>query len=579
MIPRNKRSYRLATVLVFAALLLTVGCAKQGYPSGGPKDTTPPQVLQTTPADKTLHFDQHQFSILFDEYVVLKDADNNILVSPPMEPKPIYTVKGHSIIVKLSDTLQPNTTYLFQFQEAIADFNEGNLLPQLSYVFSTGPNLDSLCIEGNVVDAFTQQPREDPITVMAYRADTINPIADSMAYRLAPTYITRCNKQGHFVLSHLDSGLFWIIALIDNNKNNRLDKGESMAFLSSPIASHQALPDSTHSAIGMIHMDLFDTDPPAQRILGATMPTAGTAVIATQQPMVQPSVEARQQSLIQHLNTRGDTLTLWYSKPTDSLHLAIHDPTGIDDTLHLGVSKNSKSTKLSQTQQPKTNVLTLRPSFKDKQPYYQPFTYTASTPIATHRADSCIICLDADSVIHQGIGLAIDSTGLSAHMVFDSTFHPQGGAAYTFTLLPSALTDIWGRSNDSLLVATTLTSAADYGTLHLTVVLNPDSINAPVIIEVLNDKNTTVASSTIDSTTTLHFRHLEAGNYRLRATIDANANGHWDPGQYAQDRQPETVRYFHKTLNLRANWDFEEQWDISAQPTVPQVRPSIGTAN
>ncbi len=576
MTAHNKHLYHLATAIIILSQLILVGCAKQGYPSGGPKDTTPPQVVQTTPADNTLYFDQHQFAILFDEYVVLKDADNNILVSPPMDPKPTYTIKGRSLIVKLSDTLQPNTTYLFQFQDAIADFNEGNLLPQHSYAFSTGATIDSLTLEGLVVDAFTQQPREDPVTVMAYRADTLDPVADSMAYRMAPAYITRCDKQGHFTLSHLDSGSFWLIALIDNNKNNRLDHGEPMAFLSSAVASHTALPDSVRSATPMLHMNLFDTEQPAQRILSATMPTAGTAVIVTQQPMAQPMVEARQQSLQQHLNTRGDTLTLWAAKPTDSLYLVVHDTTGIHDTLRLAAAKNTKSAKLTPAQQPKTNTLVLTPSFKNQHPYYQPFTFASSTPLATRRADSCITCLDADSVLHQGISLSIDSTGLTAQMIFDSTFHPQAGAAYTFTLLPNKLTDIWDRNNDTLVVATTLSNATDYGTLHLTLTINTDSIHSPVIIELLDSKNTVLSSFTAFNTTTHLFPHLEAGTYRLRATIDANANGHWDAGTYTQGQQPETVRYFHKTLTLRANWDFEEQWDLSAKHTIPQSRRSFG---
>ena len=96
-------------------------------PSGGSKDVTPPQSLRMSPSSGTLNNSSNEF----DEYVVIKDAENNILVTPPMKENPEVKTKGKGVKVTIKDTLQPNTTYLFQFKEAIADFNEGNLLPSL----------------------------------------------------------------------------------------------------------------------------------------------------------------------------------------------------------------------------------------------------------------------------------------------------------------------------------------------------------------------------------------------------------------------------------------------------------------
>ena len=83
---------RIIPILIIAFLLQA--CAKQGMPSGGPKDTAPPKVLAVTPENKTTNFNATGFSISFDEYVVLKDAENNILVSPPLKTKPEYRTKG-----------------------------------------------------------------------------------------------------------------------------------------------------------------------------------------------------------------------------------------------------------------------------------------------------------------------------------------------------------------------------------------------------------------------------------------------------------------------------------------------------
>jgi len=181
---------------VWAALLLgtLAGCAKQGYPSGGPVDRTPPKVQVATPPSGTADFAAQEFTLQTDEYITIKDADNNILVSPPMKEKPEYTVRGHKVTVRIKDTLQENTTYLFQFKGAIVDFNEGNPLPTFEYVFSTGAVIDSMTLRGRVVDALTLKASKETVSVLAYDEGA----PDSAVALETPHYYTRCDTGGHF---------------------------------------------------------------------------------------------------------------------------------------------------------------------------------------------------------------------------------------------------------------------------------------------------------------------------------------------------------------------------------------------
>ena len=162
----------LSLLFVLSLLSLVSACARQGYPTGGPKDETPPVALGTRPANESRGFDGKEFYIQFDEYVVLKNATENVLVSPPMKEKPEFTTKGKGVLVKLKDTLQANTTYLFQFKDAIADFTEGNLLPSYEYVFSTGEAMDTMMLSGQVVDARSGKAWKESVTVMAYRVES-----------------------------------------------------------------------------------------------------------------------------------------------------------------------------------------------------------------------------------------------------------------------------------------------------------------------------------------------------------------------------------------------------------------------
>lgn len=256
------------------------GCAKAGMPSGGPKDKEPPKVLRTEPENGATQWTANEFAIFFDEYVTVKDADKNILVSPPMDTKPEYVTKGHAVVVKIKDSLRANTTYLFQFKEGIVDYNEGNPLASFEYVFSTGSGIDSMTIRGQVLDALTHRPyqAEGAITVAAFgleqmarfdsvqniyldsllRADTTGTLAekvdrlhagDSIVAKEKPMYMTRCDKEGRFEMNHLREGSYRVLAFEDGDNNLLLKAGEAVAFLDTLVlAQHMPPPVDTTKA-------------------------------------------------------------------------------------------------------------------------------------------------------------------------------------------------------------------------------------------------------------------------------------------------------------------------------------------
>jgi hypothetical protein len=64
--------------------------------------------------------------------------------------------------------------------------------------------------------------------------------------------------------------------------------------------------------------------------------------------------------------------------------------------------------------------------------------------------------------------------------------------------------------------------------------------------------------------------HVKPGTYYARLIVDSNGNGQYDTGDYAVKRQPESVYYYSEPLNLRANWDVKQEWDIRALPLIQQ---------
>ena len=201
----------LVSLASLVLLVLANGCARQGYPTGGPKDETPPISLGARPANESRHFNGKEFYIQFDEYVVLKNATENVLVSPPMKEKPEFTTKGKGVLVKIKDTLQANTTYLFQFKDAIADFTEGNLLPSYEYVFSTGDSMDTLMLGGQVLDARNGKawkdfdPKSDKVQTYKLPDDNNSSAISIHGYRGIGTLTNIKGEQARFNGRKLDN--------------------------------------------------------------------------------------------------------------------------------------------------------------------------------------------------------------------------------------------------------------------------------------------------------------------------------------------------------------------------------------
>lgn len=62
------------------------------------------------------------------------------------------------------------------------------------------------------------------------------------------------------------------------------------------------------------------------------------------------------------------------------------------------------------------------------------------------------------------------------------------------------------------------------------------------------------------------FYYLKEGSYFLRCIVDANANGIWDPGVWADRIQPEDVYYLNEKVDIRAGWDDNADWDVTYRP-------------
>ena len=217
----------LIILLISKITLLNSGCANIIPPTGGPVDSLPPLLLKVTPPDSTTGFDTKTITFTFDEYIDQpQEIFRNLIVSPWPDTFPAVEAKLRTLTVKIKEALEPNTTYYYNFGNAIKDINEGNVLHNLSYIFTTGNELDTMELSGNVILAETGGI-DSTLIVMLYKSGV-----DSAIMKERARYITRLDGKGRFRFLYLQQGTYYIYVMKDTRTYSAKDP---FAFADSAI--------------------------------------------------------------------------------------------------------------------------------------------------------------------------------------------------------------------------------------------------------------------------------------------------------------------------------------------------------
>jgi uncharacterized protein (DUF2141 family) len=220
----------MVVALAWCISVSSSGCAQIGAISGGDRDSLPPKLVGSTPKLLTTNVSSNKITLTFDEYVEVQEVQSNLIVSPLPKNNPEVNYKFKTVSIKLKDSLLPNTTYALNFGSAIKDVNEGNIIKNFTYVFSTGKNIDSLRLSGKVLVAETDKP-DSTMIVMLYRNAN-----DSSVQKTKPNYIARVNGDGSFSFSNLPKEKFSVYALKDGDGGKTYNsKTEVFAFADSLV--------------------------------------------------------------------------------------------------------------------------------------------------------------------------------------------------------------------------------------------------------------------------------------------------------------------------------------------------------
>jgi hypothetical protein len=217
-------------VLLLPQILVQSGCATIIPPEGGPRDSLPPVLLKASPTDSSLNYTDKTITLSFNEYVDAENYQQEMIVSPIPVNTPTVTRKLQTVTIKLRDTLEPNTTYSINFGNTIKDVNEGNILKNFTYIFSTGNYFDSLEFLGNVLVAETGEV-DTTLTIMLHTTN-----ADSAVIKDKPRYVAKTDSRGNFRFNNLPPDTFYVYALKDESRNYQyLDTTQLFAFADSAV--------------------------------------------------------------------------------------------------------------------------------------------------------------------------------------------------------------------------------------------------------------------------------------------------------------------------------------------------------
>ena len=511
-------------VIEFLVLcLLMVGCAQVRTVSGGTKDSLPPRILDVSPDSLSVWFDGSSFQVTFDEYIQLRNVQQELLVSPPLSKAPRVQLKQRTLVVSWDDTLRANTTYTFQFGSSISDLNEGNPLADFAYVFSTGSMVDSLRCKGSVKDALLDAPAAK-MKVLLY--DSLPAFWDKDA---RPAYFSRTDDRGKFELRYLRPGRYLLCCMSDENGNYHWDSGEAIVWkdtidisADTDSVEHTLLLSVPHDTIPIIKDYVTDS-------LGGFH----CYVAPHQLPVNARSLE-------------GEEIHQWMRNDTLFVSPAIAASGKLRYEVDLGPSKRD-TVEVNAYGAERT------------------FVHLKSTGSAKQRLTDALVW-DTDCFVARFDSTRIQLYTDSASMPFSASLtnpdrleirhERKPGAGYECIALPGALTDIYGKTNDTLRIKFSIYESKDLGAVR--VKLPP--IKGGGVFELKDRSNRVVWSGTDFSTGELFIQGLVPGEYSAVITEDANANGRFDPVLIRPFQPTEVNHVYPGKISVRANWDVTLDW-------------------
>ena len=606
------KRFTLFLLALIGLTSLIAACANQGAgPDGGPYDETPPRIVGMTAPERLQNGKRTKFSLVFNELIKVDNPTEKIIVSPPQIETPEIKVSGRRITVELLDSMRPNTTYTVDFSDAITDNNEGNPLGQYTYIFSTGQTTDTMQMSGYVLNA------EDLEPVKGILAGLYQQHHDSVFAQRAFDRVARTDASGFFSIKGVAPDRdYRLYALQDADGDFHFTQpSEMLGFLHNDLRAG-AFRDTRYDtlwvdsvrydSIRIIPYTHFTPDDlvvrafkidvntrhylKAQRDVPEWFTTFFTGP-SRKRPTIQGLNFDARKAFVVNASAGNDTLTYWLADTTLLRQ----------DTLRFAYTYDNWDDSLAQML-PKTDTLELVPKTtfakraaneakelekwnkqREKREKRGDFSKSQPPMVALQlRADvSSSLVPNRNILIQFDQPLQrFDTKKLHLRLKKDSTYHDapyaldtvpnnilayrlraewRPGQEYQLVIDSAAMTSLYGRVNLATDNKFSIAKLEDFGTVFLSL----SNAHESTVVQLLGSDGKPVAQAPTKNGRA-EFYYVQPGKYYLRCFFDRNGDGKWTTGSWSPRRDPEEVYYFPKEIEVRANWDLNESWDVTA---------------
>ena len=615
----NWNRHKLPALLML--MIVVYSCASMGNPDGGPYDEEPPKFVRSTPKPFAINSKEKKVTIEFDEFIKLEKAAEKVVVSPPQLEQPEIKASGRKVVVGLVDSLRPNTTYTIDFADAIVDNNEGNPLGNYAFTFSTGTTIDTMEVSGTVLSASDLEP------VKNIQVGLHSDLSDSVFMKKPFDRVSRTDSRGHFSIRGIAPGKYRIYALMDGNQNYLFDsKTEMIAFSDSIIipamedAMRQdtiwkdSLTIDTIKSVGYtrflpddIILRAFKEENDRQYLTRSERDKENHFVLtfsarADTLPTLKGLNFDEQDAFIIEKTDRNDSICYWikdsliYQMDTLEIQMDYLATDTLDrlvpqtDTLFLAnkltraerekleakaaeekeKERKKKEKKGEKIEPEPTKFLTLNVDAPSAFDLDRNVYLSFDEPVASIDTAAIHMEIKKDSLWEEIPFLFVSDSVLPRKYEILAEWEPE--KEYQLSIDSMAFKGVYGLHTNKVKQTMKVKKLDENGTI----LLNITGADSTAVVELLDGSGKVLRQQRITPQHTADFYYLNPGTkFYIRLFNDRNGNGVWDTGKYSEHLQPEEVYYFPKVWEMKANFEFEENWNINAVPVEKQKLDEI----
>ncbi len=523
----------LLFVLVVVSSYVFTGCASRSAPSGGEKDTLAAGLDTSFPPNQSIYFTAKEITLIFDEYINLKSAQRQILISPPLAEPLEIEARAREVIITLNDSLRANTTYIISFGEAVTDYTEGNVTKNLKYVFSTGSYIDSLSLSGTVKQAFSGTADED-LLVALYNVNQIEK-PDSFLYQQLPNYYANLTEEGTFTMTNLKAGQYRLVAFADRGGDFKLNTGkERFAFWPEVI---NLQPDSTYQ------YNLRSYEPaPEFRFYNARHKAKGKIVFAFSAPADSFSIDPLNipaDSSFFESNAKNDTLTFWFNCARDSAKFRLNGAGFTDSVITVFLRKY---------QEPNLELKAQKTDLRS----FDTLVLESNLPLLN---------FTKDSIFYYGKDTLNQAIVLDSARGFKGYVYPPFRQDFSLKLMGGAVQSWINAQFDSADFTFKVLKKDDLGTLNFTVKADTGFAYE---LKMQTEGGKLLLTQHFEDSLTVQLKNYLPGKLKAFLVQDLNRDKSYTPGDFETGRLPEPRIIYKEEIEIRANWELDLLWQVKS---------------